>query len=88
MARMAVTEDIEGVRAEEDIGEEPAVEVGDPAEQVTAEDVTMLETKEPPRKRRKYVATLQEVNEAFDSVHTLRYSQPTHLQGTSSLNLC
>ena len=32
---------------------------------------------------RKFVATIHEVNEAFDSVNTLRYSQPTHLQGAS-----
>ena len=31
--------------------------------------------------KRKFVATIHEVNEAFDSVNTLRYSQPTHLQG-------
>ena len=37
----------------------------------------------PPAKeqKRKFVATIHEVNEAFDSVNTLRYSQPTHLQG-------
>ena len=37
----------------------------------------------PPKEpKRKFVATIHEVNEAFDSVSTLRYSQPTHLQGT------
>jgi len=36
-------------------------------------------------KKRKFVATIHEVNEAFDSVNTLRYSQPTHLQGAFSL---
>jgi hypothetical protein len=40
------------------------------------------ETKQPTgEQRRKFVATIHEVNEAFDSVNTLRYSQPTHLQG-------
>ena len=40
-------------------------------------------TKPPPKEqKRKFVATIHEVNEAFDSVSTLRYSQPTHLQGT------
>ena len=37
--------------------------------------------------RRKFVATIHEVNEAFDSVNTLRYSQPTHLQGTYQCRL-
>jgi len=37
----------------------------------------------PKEQKRKFVATIHEVNEAFDSVSTLRYSQPTHLQGTS-----
>ena len=41
------------------------------------------ETKSPVKEqKRKFVATIHEVNEAFDSVSTLRYSQPTHLQGT------
>jgi len=35
-------------------------------------------------RKRKFVATIHEVNEAFDSVNTLRYSQPTHLQGAFS----
>ena len=35
--------------------------------------------------KRKFVATIHEVNEAFDSVNTLRYSQPTHLQGSFPL---
>ena len=43
------------------------------------------ETKSSPKRpKRKFVATIHEVNEAFDSVNTLRYSQPTHLQGTFS----
>ncbi len=29
----------------------------------------------------RYIATLQEVHDAFDSVNVLRYSQPCHLQG-------
>ena len=40
------------------------------------------QTKPTPEKTNgKYVANLQEVHDAFDSVNTLRYSQPTHLQG-------
>jgi len=29
----------------------------------------------------KYIATANQVHEAYDAVNTLRYSQPTHLQG-------
>jgi len=44
------------------------------------------ETKPPAKEqKRKFVATIHEVNEAFDSVSTLRYSQPTHLQGAFPL---
>jgi len=47
-------------------------------EPMEAEGETESPTKE---QKRKFVATIHEVNEAFDSVSTLRYSQPTHLQG-------
>jgi cleavage and polyadenylation specificity factor subunit 2 len=30
---------------------------------------------------KKYIATVSQVHEAYDAVNTLRYSQPTHLQG-------
>lgn len=30
---------------------------------------------------KKYIATVNQVHEAYDAVNTLRYSQPTHLQG-------
>lgn len=47
------------------------------------EQMETEEESKPPAKeqKRKFVATIHEVNEAFDSVNTLRYSQPTHLQG-------
>ena len=35
-------------------------------------------------KRSKYIATTLEIQEAFDAVNTLRYSQPTHLAGAST----
>ena len=89
-ARIAVTEDVEGLRDEQemddsDMGEDsndqsvPEAETnqtgGDPMEGDG-------ETKSPAREpKSKFVATIHEVNEAFDSVNTLRYSQPTHLQG-------
>jgi cleavage and polyadenylation specificity factor subunit 2 len=81
MGRIATTEDIEGIRDEEDIGDgdEPQVQDGDivmePEEGFTSPPVNRDKLKG------KYVATLYEVQEAFDSVNTLRYSQPTRLQG-------
>jgi len=53
MGRIAIIEEVEGLRDEQDIGDNAPMKV----------------------------ATIQEVHEAFDSVNTLRYSQPTHLQG-------
>ncbi|KAF7352630.1 Cleavage and polyadenylation specificity factor subunit 2 [Mycena venus] len=79
MGRIATTEDIEGIRDEEDVGD------GDESPVPEGDDTVMDGTPTPPVNRDKlkgkYVATLMEVQEAFDSVNTLRYSQPTRLQG-------
>ena len=83
MGRIAVTEDVEGLRDEQEMDDSdmgggvndlstPEAETGD-------EPMDIQQTMSP---KRKFVATIHEVNEAFDSVNTLRYSQPTHLQGT------
>lgn len=92
-ARIAVTEDVEGLRDEQemddsDMGEDVNnLSASEPdADQPTNDaDEPMQDegdTKPPPKgPKRKFVATIHEVNEAFDSVNTLRYSQPTHLQG-------
>jgi cleavage and polyadenylation specificity factor subunit 2 len=80
MGRIATTEDVEGIRDEED--------VGDGAEKERQGDDAMSEKdfknpeQQPDKGKAKYVATLPEVHDAFDSVNTLRYSQPTHLQGS------
>ena len=79
MGRIAVTEDVEGVREEEDVGEEKEHKPGQ-------DDNELHEGSRSPSPKRdspkgKYVASLIEVQDAFDSVNTLRYSQPTHLQG-------
>lgn len=92
MARIAATEEAEGIRDEED--------VGGTKEQVSPEsegDISMEgqdpsnspqenqpeESPQPELRSRKgkYVATPQEVHDSFDSVNTLRYSQPAHLSG-------
>ena len=54
----------------------PTANTGD--DPIVREEELKPPTKE---RKRKFVATIHEVNEAFDSVNTLRYSQPTHLQG-------
>jgi cleavage and polyadenylation specificity factor subunit 2 len=75
MGRIATTEDVEGIREEEDIGDE--------GEKKTDSE-TGIETEEPKelvKTKGKYVATLHDVQDAFDAINTLRYSQPTHLQG-------
>jgi cleavage and polyadenylation specificity factor subunit 2 len=86
MARIAVSEDVEGLRDEQemddsDMGDGLEAEVLQAAntgdEPMDGQQITPS-AKEP---KRKFVATIHEVNEAFDSVNTLRYSQPTHLQG-------
>lgn len=80
MGRMAVSEDVEGIRSEIDVE----------AEEVEA-DQNMEEDNGPREKALPTmglnglcVATLIEVQDAFASINTLRYSQPIHLQGPSS----
>jgi len=80
MGRIAVIEDVEGIREEEDVGD---VQTSKHTEEPMSEDLEQtkspsLDTDSP---KGKYIATVAEVQEAFDSINTLRYSQPTHLQG-------
>ena len=74
MGRIAVTEDVEGIRDEEEVIDEPpespSVDEENAESGVSAQD-----------DKRKFIATVIEVQDAFDSCNTLRYSQPTHLQG-------
>ncbi|KAH9927189.1 beta-lactamase-like protein [Epithele typhae] len=88
MARVAASEDVDGIRDEEDVGDQPE----EPAEETTGEVAPSSPSPSPeqqapsptttsPAKRRRYVATSHQVVEAFDSVTVLRYSQPCHLQG-------
>lgn len=79
MARIASIEEVEGLRDEQDIGDQYQVTEGEDGsirpegeEEKAPESIT---------KSGKYVATLREVQDSFDSVNTLRYSQPAHLQG-------
>jgi cleavage and polyadenylation specificity factor subunit 2 len=81
MGKMAVTEEVESLRAEEsieqDIGQE---EVKDDEERDFAREAEAKAEREK-QKRGKRIATLKEVQAAFDSLTTLRYSQPIHLSG-------
>ena len=86
MARIAATEDVEGIRDEEDVGgtEESQEEEGNTGtDGEDSEEKVASSPKETTPRTRKYVATTQEVHDAFDSVTVLRYSQPFHLQGKS-----
>jgi cleavage and polyadenylation specificity factor subunit 2 len=88
MARIAATEEAEGIRDEEDVGSADESLVGangEPSED--AMDVSQEGQSEPSShplphsSKGKYVATPQEVHDSFNAVNTLRYSQPAHLSG-------
>ena len=93
MARIAATEEAEGIRDEEDVGgvEEQQQQVapdteGDVSMQDPSSSPQDSQSAESPQHQHhlpkgKYVATSQEVHDSFDAVNTLRYSQPAHLSG-------
>ncbi|KIL00069.1 hypothetical protein PAXRUDRAFT_822086 [Paxillus rubicundulus Ve08.2h10] len=82
MARIATLEDAEGTRDEQDIRdpEEQSRPNDNPASAGTEQEDPDVDTS-PEYPSMKYVATVHDVHEAYDAVNTLRYSQPTHLQG-------
>jgi len=93
MARIAATEETDGIRDEEDVGsaeerappsDEGDVHMRDPSH--STQDNQMEEDSLPQLHvpKLKYVATPQEVHDSFDSVNTLRYSQPAHLSGKNT----
>ncbi|KAI3612220.1 cleavage and polyadenylation specificity factor subunit [Moniliophthora roreri] len=78
MARIATMEEIEMIRDEQDVGDEGEKgRNGDEHEQRTPE----AQESSPSSSTNRFIATSREVQDAFDSVNTLRYSQPAHLQG-------
>ena len=90
MARIAATEETDGIRDEEDVGgagEQVAPGNGDDA--TSPDPSNSLQNSQPEEDpqpqlhspKGKYVATPQEVHDSFDAVNTLRYSQPAHLSG-------
>ncbi|KAG7449018.1 uncharacterized protein BT62DRAFT_963819 [Guyanagaster necrorhizus] len=80
MGRIAVTEDVDGLRDEQDIGDE-GLSVSNDSDDVNAVQEPETPPSEDVKQKSRYIATSREVHDAFDSVNTLRYSQPTHLQG-------
>lgn len=88
MARICTLEDVDDIRAQEQV-DEHSTSSGETESKTAFDEIYDMpetkedtETKETP-KSGKYIATSREVQEAFDSVNTLRFSQPTHLQGWS-----
>ncbi|KAG8825638.1 hypothetical protein FRC17_008585 [Serendipita sp. 399] len=74
-ARIATLEEAMTLRAEEDVDYNP--DEGQNSEQ----DKMQITTNRAEQRRRIYVPTVDEVNIAFQSIITLRYSQPTQLAG-------
>lgn len=87
MARIATTEDVDGLRDEEDFKKEIVEASEDSMEEDGAERERSPTPKPTQRRTGKYVATSQEVHDAFDTVNVLRYSQPCHLQGLHSFKV-
>lgn len=85
MGKIAAMEDVEGIRDEQDIGDELAQ--GAEHQEMPSEenaDTHRESTLKAKTETGKYLATLVEVQDAFEYLNTLRYSQPTHLQGSLS----
>jgi cleavage and polyadenylation specificity factor subunit 2 len=90
MARIAATEEVDGIRDEEDVGgaeeqatltndgDTPMRDLSSSSQDSQPEDGSLPQLHVP---KGKYVAMPQEVHDSFDAVNTLRYSQPAHLSG-------
>jgi cleavage and polyadenylation specificity factor subunit 2 len=93
MARIAVTEDVEGIRDEQEVLEETSEgqvtsEGPQSAERPKGEAETMEVDPTPSlkQKRRRYIANVHEIHDAFDSINVLRYQQPCLLAGKTCHN--
>ncbi|EIW82350.1 hypothetical protein CONPUDRAFT_54247 [Coniophora puteana RWD-64-598 SS2] len=80
MGRIATTEDVDGLR-DEGIHDPENEQDFDEEHKEENENEEGFSTEQKEHTSIKFIATMQEVHEAFDSINTLRYSQPTHLQG-------
>jgi cleavage and polyadenylation specificity factor subunit 2 len=90
MARIAATEETDGIRDEEDVGgaeeqaapsDEGDAHMRDPSHSTQDNQMEEDSLPQPHVPKLKYVATPQEVHDSFDAINTLRYSQPAHLSG-------
>lgn len=79
MARIASIEEAESIRSQEHINA-PDSDVKQQGSVEKSPDSAVSGAS------RKYIATLDEIREAYDAVNTLRFSQPTHLQGVFCSN--
>lgn len=87
MARIAAIEEADSIRDEEDVEAAQNLQQSLRNDDKTQDaDEQMDETADSTNinlhQRVKYIATPLEIQEAFESINTLRYSQPTHLQGS------
>ncbi|KAL5488069.1 hypothetical protein ACEPAI_6177 [Sanghuangporus weigelae] len=71
-ARIAAVEETESIRSEEDVEYKQESSMNGEGDDKMDVDNDF---------RRKFVASLDDIREAYDSINTLRYSQPAHLQG-------
>jgi cleavage and polyadenylation specificity factor subunit 2 len=76
MGKIAALEEATDIRSEEAVDPPPESEGADDMETSTTE-LTI--------KRSIPIPTIEEINEAFQSIITLRYSQPTHLAGVTNV---
>lgn len=81
MARIATLEEVTALRMEEDV--DPPKQIEEPLPIKVEEDAMETDPHQsiPAGKNGVRIPTIEEVNDAFESVITLRYSQPTHLTG-------
>ncbi|KZW03719.1 hypothetical protein EXIGLDRAFT_600182 [Exidia glandulosa HHB12029] len=77
MGRVAVLDEVESLRAEQSFAETDAANDPDAPAEGNDDDMVVVSREQ----RVKYVASKKDVHDAFDSLITMRYSQPTHLQG-------
>lgn len=74
IARITVSEEAEDIRNQEDVVYESTHSYGEDSSEA-------MDTDNGKDFNRKFIASVEEVRDAFESVYTLRYSQPAHLQG-------
>ena len=87
MGRIAVLDNVESIRMEEAVEESPASN-SDAALAAGLDNALPTFGVAPDESKMRRIATSKEVNDAFDSLHVLRYSQPAHLQGQHPRTWC